>query len=248
MLVFEMNKRTSFSRCAMFYTLISLGLYAAYVAVIELNVMLSSDISYAGTLLPECSEWLYQGLELVAFFTSYAFILFARFVYGRRGGAAMTGIYVLVTLARYVALWALGMIDGWAAVANLIPELIQLSVISFICHCSVCSFEQMYDVMACGATQLGEACPSRLSLVYPAKRQPCERKKDALLRGAFWSAFLVSVIRVIGRIIYDVMWGWPTDIVDALWMMVYYGLDIIIGIGGYFLILWIIRVLAHRES
>lgn len=244
MLVFEMNKRTSFFRCAMFYTLISLGLYAAYIAVIELNVMLSSDISYAGTLLPECSEWLYQGLELVAFFTSYAFILFARFVYGWLGEAAIMVIYFFAALARYVALWALGMIDGWAAVANLIPELIQLSVIAFICHLSVCSFEQIYDVMACGATQLGEACPSRLSLVYPAKR----RKKDALLRGAFWSAFLVSIIRVIGRIIYDVMWGWPTDIVDALWMMLYYGLDIIIGIGGYFLILWVIRVLAHHES
>ena len=239
--------RSPFERFALLFAGVCVGLFASYVVLILLHVTWASDILYADTLLLQVSEWMYQAVELVAFFTSYAFLLHARFIYGRRAALMTLGIYLVTTVARHAVLWLLRLSTAWAMVVNLIPELIQLGAVALICHACVCTFERTYAVMEDGARRLGCSCPARWTLVYPEKKQPI--KKDACLRAAFWSAVLVTGIRILGlRLVYDVMWGWPQDAADALWMLVAYGSDVLIGVGAYFYILLLLRLLLRQAK
>ena len=46
---------------------------------------------------------------------------------------------------------------------------------------------------------------------------------------------------IISRIIYDFSYGAPGDIGDLLWMIAYYTTDVLIGVAGYFVMLYIVR-------
>jgi hypothetical protein len=82
--------------------------------------------------------------------------------------------------------------------------------------------------------------------VYPQKKQPIP--SDPLLRAARGSAIGVSVIRVLGRLIFDVTIGPPADLVDALWMLCYYSADVLIGVGGYYLMKLVLCALGKQPA
>lgn len=230
--------RTPRGRAVCFAAWLAL-LFAAYIGLILVSDAISTDIAFAGTMLPELLEWGYQTFELIAFFTSYAFILYALFEGGLYRGAVYIGIYVLATALRFAVLLLLSFIDLWAVAVNLVPELIQLAVVVLICHRSVAAFDRIWQVRRQGAQSLGQPV-SRAAMVYPQKKQPI--REDALLRAARGSAICVSAVRVLGRIVFDVTIGPPTDVVDALWMLCYYSVDVLIGVGGYYFIKWLLRV------
>ena len=231
--------RTPRTRAAGFAVLLVL-LFALYIGLILISDTVSSDVLYEGTMLPELLEWGYQGVELVAFFVSYALILRALFDGGLRGGAVYIGITVGASVLRFAVLMAMMFIGGWAVVINLIPELIQLALIVWICYRSVAAFDRIFRVKSEGARAL-ERSLCRDAEVYPQKKQPIA--SDPLLRAARGSAVCVSVIRVLGRLVFDVTVGPPTDLVDALWMLCYYSVDVLIGVGGYYLMKWILHIL-----
>jgi hypothetical protein len=68
-------------------------------------------------------------------------------------------------------------------------------------------------------------------------------KNDPLRFSALLVALLMGVIRIIGRVIYDIGYGAPTDLIDILWMILYYSLDVFIGVACYFVLLYILRKL-----
>lgn len=227
------------------FAILLLLLFALYIGLIFICDIVSSDVLYAGTLLPELLEWGYQGVELVAFFVSYALVLRALFDDGLRGGAVYIGIAVAASVLRFTALMAMRFIGGWAVVINLIPELIQLALIVWVCYRSVAAFDRIFRVKSDGARTL-ERSICRDAEVYPQKKQPIQ--SDPLLRAARGSAICVSVIRVLGRLVFDVTVGPPADLVDALWMLCYYSADVLIGVGGYYLMKWGLHMLGKHPT
>ena len=219
------------------------GLFAIYIALILLNDEFSSNIAYAKTMLSELSEWAYLGVELLAMMTAYAFLLLALFSDGAHGGVGVLVAYTATTVLRHAVLLWLGLGELWAESVNLLPELFQLGAVYVACAWSVHAFDRKYAVMKQGSISLGRSCPERTELVYPNVKQPL--KVDPIKRGAAASALILVALRVFGRLIYDFHYGLPTDLVDALWMVLYYGLDVLIGVGGYCLMLYIIRRMSH---
>jgi len=59
----------------------------------------------------------------------------------------------------------------------------------------------------------------------------------------FFSAFMISLARIISRIRYDIFYGAPQSFAEAMVMIGYYLLDIAIGFIGYFAIVFIILTL-----
>ncbi len=225
---------------------ILLGLFGIYIALILLNGEFSSNIVFAGTMLAEASEWAYLGIELLAIFAAYAFLLLSLFTDGVRGGLWTVLAYLIATLLRHAVLLWLGFGEMWAETSNLVLELLQFGLVFAVCYVSVMRFDRTYAVMKSGAEHLDRPCPDRFTLVYPHIKQPL--KADAIKRGALASAAVLVVFRVLGRLIYDFHYGMPTDIIDALWMLLYYSTDVLIGVGGYFLVLWVIRTLSRRKA
>ena len=122
-------------------------------------------------------------------------------------------------------------------------ELVQLGAIMIVGYLSVRVFDRVYSVIKGGSERLGQVPPERHALLYPFKKNTAFC--DPIKRAALGSAAIVSVIRVVGRLIYDVMLGAPTDIFDVLWMVLYYSVDLLIGVCGYFVVLYIITYLTR---
>lgn len=220
------------------------GLFGIYIGLILLNREFSSNIVFAQTMLAELTEWAYLGVELLAIFTAYAFLLLAVFANGRSGGVWIVLAYVAATSLRHAVLLWFDFGELWAEASNLALELVQFGLVFAICYVSVCAFDRTYAVMKRGATYLDRSCPDRFALVYPEVKQPIGT--DPIKRGAFFSVILLVAFRVIGRLIYDFHYGAPTDLTDALWMALYYSADVLIGVGGYFMMLWTVRQLVRR--
>ncbi len=225
---------------------ILLGLFAIYIALILLNSEFSSNVVFAGTMLAELTEWAYLGVELLAIFMTYAFLLFALFADGVLGGVWGMLAYIATTILRHAVLLWMGFGEFWAETSNLALELLQFGLVFVVCYISVLAFDRTYKVMKSGADYLDRPCPDRFTLVFPHIKQPI--KSDAVKRGALASAAVLVVFRLIGRLIYDFHYGAPTDIIDALWIVLYYSADVLIGVCGYLLMLWTVRVLARRNT
>ena len=230
---------------ALMLACILVGLFAIYIGLILLNDEFYSNVVFEKTALEPLSRSAYLAVELLAFFTAYAFLLFALFTDGALGGLwALLACFGATTLRHAVLLW-LSFGELWAELSNLTLELLQLGLVFLACYLSIRSFDRAYAVMQSGATYLERSCPDRSALVYPAARQSL--KADPIKRGAFFSSAALVAFRVLGRLVYDFQYGAPTDAVDAMWMVLYYSADVLIGVGGYFLMLWIVRQLSKRR-
>ena len=231
------------------------GAFALYIALVRANMAIGSDVAYAGTMLFEASELAYLSVELLAFLLTYAFVLFAQFQYGTSVTLVLCGVYAVATLARrlFLALidrsvYATLAQDFWESVGFMLAdaalEFLQLGIVVLICVLSIRAFRRIYAVIQNASMRLGRESPKQQEMVYPIKKNTIF--SDAIKRAALGSAATVSIVRVIGRLIYDFMLGAPTDATDALWMVLYYSVDILIGAGGYFLILHIVSLLMKR--
>ena len=234
--------KTPRGRVASFAVLLCV-LVVVYIGLILMADAVSSNIAFRGTMLPELLEWSYQGIELLTLFVSYTCILYAMFEGTLRRGGVLIGVYAAFAVLRFAVLLLMGFIGFWAVVANLLPELLQLLIVVLICHRSLVAFDRVWHVMHQGARSL-EHSIDRRAMVYPQKKQPIS--KDALLRAARGSAVCVIVIRVLGRLVYDFTIGPPADLIDALWMLGYYSADVLIGVGGYYLMKWMMFLFGKK--
>lgn len=233
-------------------------LFAVYLALVSWNMKISSDIVFAQTLLPELSELAYLTVELFVFFTVYGTVIWTAFHGGCKRTLTLCGIYAILTLARQGLLvliersvFPVTSLDIHTQLllqlANASLELLQLGVIVAAALLFTRAFDRYYRVVLAGVKKLGaEAGEERSSLVYPARK--IRFFKDPIKRSVLCAALVVSAVRVIGRLIYDVMLGAPVDIVDALWMLLYYGTDVLIGFVGYFWMLMVISFLTQKTK
>ena len=241
-----MKSLSPLTRRMLTYTVSIAILFGIYVALILLSDQLSSNIIYAHTMLGELTEWGYLVAELLALIITYACLLYAHFTSGHRGAVGIAVVYAAITLVRHAALMWLGLGDLWTETVNLLPELAQLGAVYLACAYSVRAFDREYAIMRQGALTLGRSCPERTSLAYPCINQPI--KADPIKRGAAASALILVVVRALGRLIFDFNYGAPADLVDALWMLLYYSLDVAIGIVAYVLMLRIVGALSKRQA
>lgn len=233
-----------------FYTLLLAGAMLIYVIFVYLNEEFSSNIIYAKTMLSEITEWIYLGVEILAFFVAYAFAIYAVFAYGVKRAMRYGVIYAFVTGARYVALYLLNWLLFGLKVEDMLfqtlislegfaLELAQYAVMFVVAHLLVRRYNRIYEVMSQGASQLKQQPVERSRLIFPYCKVAL--KNDPLRFSAFLIALILGGVRVISRINYDISYGAPDGIGDLLWMIAYYMMDILIGVAAYFTMLHIVR-------
>lgn len=240
-----MKTLSPLTRRMLTYTVSIAILFGIYVALILLSDQLSSNIIYAHTMLGELTEWGYLAAELLVLILTYACLLYTLFTHGHWGALRIVAVYVAVTLIRHVAMLWLGYSELWAETVNLLPELAQLGAVYVACASCVQAFDRQYAVMQQGALTLGRPCAEREALVYPCVKQPI--KADPIKRAAAASATILIAVRVFSRLIFDFNYGAPADLIDGLWMLLYYSVDVLIGVGAYCLMLGIVRILAKQQ-
>ena len=231
--------------------------FLLYLAVVRLDMACRDDVLLAATALPPVTQTLYLAVELIAFFIVYAFVIFAAFRCGIKQTLVLCSVYAALTLTRHVALlfieysvYRISSVGLWTRISlqlgNVALELLQLGVILLPTVMLARSFDKSYAVIRSGSERLGLSCPTRESLLYP-RGKSC-LSKDFIRRSALIAAAVVCVTRVVSRLLYDIAWGAPSDVVDALWMVAYYTLDILVGVLSYFTILLVIRRLDRSQE
>ena len=232
------------------YTLLLSGAMIFYIIFVCLNEEFGSNIIYAGTMLSEITEWLYLGMEILAFFVAYAYAIYVLFTHGVKQAMPYAWIFAITVGARYLTLYLINwlafglktedlLFQGIMTLLSLALELFQYAVMFVIAYLLIRRYNRIYEVMAQGASQLNQQPTHRKLLIFPYRK--IDLKNDPLRYSAFWIALTLGGIRVISRIRYDVTYGAPEGIVDLIWMMLYYTVDILIGVAAYFVILYIVR-------
>lgn len=241
------------------------GIFSLYILFVSLNNIFASNIVFSGMMLIEITEWLYQALELIAFFISYAVTIYAVFEGGWHAVLPYAGIYSAGTVVRYVALilldWSFfGLKSENIPTAlvfvfiNILLELMQYALVFVIALLSVHAFDRKVAIMQKGTARLKDTIVARDQLVFPYRKIPMNN--DPLRLSSLLTAIFVGAKGVISRLISDISFsainpsigGAPKGLIDALWMIFYYSFDVLIGVACYFVVLAIIKKLALPEK
>ena len=72
--------------------------------------------------------------------------------------------------------------------------------------------------------------------------------KNPLQKCAFWSGVWITAFKMASRLIYDFSYGLPTSLTDALWILIYYLLDLFTGFAVCLLITYLLMSFDSREQ
>ena len=232
------------------YVLLLAGAMLLYILFVCLNEEFSSNIIYAGTMLSEITDFLYLGIEILAFYIAYGYAIYILFANGTKRALHYAGLYAIIAGARYVVLFLLNwlafglqvedmLFQALISLWGLVLELIQYAAMFLIAYLLIRRYNRIYDVMSEGAVQLKQQPVERSRLIFPYRRVAL--KNDPLRFSACLIALTFGGIRVMSRIRYDIIFGAPGSLTDLLWMIVYYTMDVAIGVAAYFVMLYIVR-------
>ncbi len=235
------------------YSMILAGAFLLYILLVYLNTIFSSNIIFAGTMLMEITDVLYLAVEQVTFFILYAYAIHYIFYGGVREGLRYALVYAIATTVRHLLLhvmFRIGKADWefqlFITLANILLELAEYALVFLISYFLVRRFDRTMSVIQKGNAALGRNPVDREAMVYPSHTLPL--KSDPVRLSTLLTAALISGIRIVGRVIYDIGVGPAVDLTDAMWMVAYYTTDVLIGVGGYFLMLYLLRLLKAEAT
>lgn len=234
------------------------SLYAIYsLILVPLNTHFGSNIVYAGTMLLELTELLYEIIELLAYAYAFAALINTRFCFGLRGAFCIFWIYLGAALFRYVSIFLISGYMSGINMSNLWLELLfllayvlldatQMIVVFVGAHLLCLTYERVFTVRAKAQAARGEPVKDKCAYVVPYGGTLS--MKNPLQASAVLCGIVILLARVIGRIIYDVSYGAPTGAADVAWMVFYYLGDITVSVLCCALIMLIIRRMDCRTA
>ena len=237
---------------------VTFGIYCLYaVVMLPLSSFMGSEIRFQGSWLYEILLFLISAMELLAFCWAFAHIIYFRSVYGVRAALQGIGWFFLASALRYaitlVVTWCIDGInlsDIWIELIFLavyiLLDVTQVSVVLVLSHLLLRGDDALYAVRVGAMLSRGDAAPDRADAVFSSFNA-------FSLRGSVSGATLaaggvVAFVRLVGRIIYDVGYGAPTDGIDLAWMIFYYVSDIAIGVICIALIRWLMLRIYRSEN
>ena len=231
---------------------ITCALYVAYaVILLPLSEYVGSNIIFQGTFLYEIISFLCTAVDLAAFCWTFASLICARFSRGISAAFKNLWIFVGASAVRYVLTffvsWRMEGMSGSDILFELLFSAIyilldvtQAAIVLVFAHMLRKQADAMYVVRAKALRVLDEPAPDPL-----AQERTCRSiftMQGSLHTATLLAAALVAFVRVVGRMIYDIGYGAPTDGVDLAWMIFSYLADIALAV----LCCALIRILCIR--
>ena len=244
-------KNNALKRRELQFTVAIFILYILYALVlVPLNTYIGSDIAFAGTMLLELTELLYELIELLAYALAFAALINCRFCFGLSSAFRVFWIYVGAASFRYIAIFLVSWKMNGLNLSNLGLELVFLlayilldvtqMIVAFVAaHLFCSSFERVFSVRSRALLVKGAAEEDKLSYVVPYRG--VISRSNPLQCSAIACGVIILIARVVGRIIYDVSYGAPTDAADLAWMIFYYLGDVTISVLVCALIMLLVR-------
>jgi len=224
------------------------------VVLAPLITLVNSDgtISY----LPDILEIVLQLLHLIMFFTCYAATCFCLYRFPFKRSVPILAVFSVATVFKYsfnaVSEIIFAKILGFTVASGAAQrafisitvqsglELLQYATIILIAFFVFKKHKYNEALAKKSALKLNKPYNERAS-VFPFTK--ILSLKNPLQRVAFISALTASLFRIVPRIYYDIsqllFFKIPLTFEDHMWMLLYYSSDIIFGIFGYFIMIFI---------
>ncbi len=224
---------------------LAFGLIFAF-ALSPLITYVNNDgtISYLPDIL-DALQWL---LNLLSFFICYSITDFAIYRFRISRYWIYIFIFSVTTVVKYLlnvisAFFVFGRVPSSKdelkqqigyAVLNTVVELLQYALVVISSAAILSRFKKLSDIAEKSADKMGIDYDRR-GKIFPFKK--LVSKQNPLQYSALWAAIIVILFMITNRLIYDIAFGLPTDLVDGLWMVAAYLSDILFGVLGYLIMM-----------
>lgn len=219
--------------------ILSFGLSTAFVILAKCYTLAWSDVTTADTVLPILLDYLSKIAEWCLYITAYAIIFYELYTEGvapaRKFIFVYAGSVFFKYLLNYLVTWITdaGMSSEYLA-DNLTYIGIYIGIewlqLLFIMLMAVSSAKAYHKFLA-GQRKLAATLPNytleERNYTFPFKK--LFSTENVLQKNALWAGFVLTVFRVVSRMIYDITYGAPSDAADLMWMIFYYTVDIVVG-------------------
>lgn len=206
-------------------------------------VIVNNDATIAVDYLPNILEVLRKVLDFSAFFICYGITVFGLYRFGLKGSLTIISVFTGMTVMKY----ALNIIssrfifdtaqpdiagDISSSAVNVAAELIQYFIIVAAGQIIIGKYRKLAAISAKSAEKLESFNFDPRDKVFPFRK--LLSRVNPIQRTNLIAAIAVSAILISERLIYDILLGGlPRDLLDAMWMVIGYGSDIIFGVLGY---------------
>lgn len=199
-----------------------------------LFVYTCSDVVYADTVIPELIDIAIDITDVLAYGLCFAPIAYSIFRFGTRYSANLAVVYAAACFVRYTLNLAItfltyGSISSDDAILVLFPFVLDMLILGgVLLTSSLCARKIKRKDTNDIESQISDSLLKKpFSL------------GDSIHISAFTTGALLSLFRVISRLIYDFSYGPPTSLSDGLWMFVYYTSDILVSVVIYAIIIYL---------
>ncbi|MBQ7337254.1 MAG: hypothetical protein IJW40_02245 [Clostridia bacterium] len=237
-------------RNALRYFITACILYAIYALVLlPLSNLFGSNIVFQGTMLYEIAVFLITVIELAVFCLAFANTISARYLYGARAAVRCVLLFAAATAIRYVATFFVSWRMEGLDLSDLMFELLflviyvlldvtQVAIVLVVTHLLLRREDEIYSVRT--RALLASQQPLSDRVLHGMTSRSIFALRGPIHIATLISGGVVLFVRVVGRIIYDVGYGAPTDTADLLWMIFYYVTDIAIAIVCCFVVRYLV--------
>lgn len=237
--------------------LFSFGLSALFILLARIYTVSCSDIIFMDTALPEILEILINILECAVYGISYAFLLYAAFRFYTECFSKAILIYTGSVAFKYIGNYAVTWITDTGMSAEYLLEnlsyillyiaieLAQAGLVVLITWRTMKSYHAFIERQQHIAANLPDANVTIRTYVFPFTK--LISLQNPLQKCAFWGGTAVSLFKIVSRLIFDFSYGLPTSLVDGLWMVIYYLMDMFAGFAVCLLITYLIMTFDSRE-
>ena len=201
-------------------------------AAIPLYQWLSSDILYKYSFFTDLAELFSNFLELSFIAVLHAALIYVILVRRGKIGKRVLGIFAATLFLSYILKIVMTLFD------RRVLEIIDLtsSAFYFAIDTAMLLFVLGFAVRKKAKSEKTPPINSFFDLANP------------LLSCAAFSALILSLARIAGRVVFDISYGVPESFSEVAIMICYYLSDILFGIAAYAIEFFVISRLYRRET
>ena len=217
-----------------FITLSSLVFSAIYIILCAAYNLILSDIVYSASLLPIAVELLVSLCDLAAYGVCFSILIYSIYCSGVKSSLPIFLIYSGVLLVENLLNITLEHVifgTGWQ-----LDGLIYVLII------------WLFELLLALAVLLIARFSLKNKKVKDITFNKLYSNENPLQLASLIVAVLISAIKVTSRLIFDIGYGAPADILDLLWMLAAYSSDIISGVIVYIVSILVIKKLYNKDS
>ena len=233
-----------------FYGLIVFGMSLPYTYA-------NTDIVLYTSVLPELLDVLMDITEIAVFALGFGIFMYACFHRATKNQKlGLVGIFSGAVLFRRLCDLLVSLIIFSAidienliyAVVYLLLDLLLVWGISLFIHLRSNRYFKNIILKAKASALFKDDLPVDLKKedLFPFKK--LYSKENPLQSCALWSGIILSAVKIVSRMLYDIGYGAPSGIMEILIMVVYYGSDIALGILFYFGALFVLTRIFRAKS